>query len=423
MTLKQIRDWFAERTKVIGELRAEHDKAAAADTPVEKLAEIEAAQEKRRARFFSLGDQIAAGLQELEVASLEASQGGFADRMGRLNAASEDPGPGSMRPPHQTLTRPAWYDALCRRQPVADVDREEFAQSVSDGPSGGWTVPTIVADGISRVYPVWALEAMCRHITLNGFAAISLRVVLGYAMEKAPYLASGEKAPQRDHETDRRMLEPVRQAAQCTYDRPLADTMVNFVGQLEEEAGLQFYRGTEEALLLGGDVPGPAGVFTTSEDGLPTSRDVSGNNEATRIQDEAWWDAKFHLKASARNSPKLAWVMNRAIIAKVMTMKDSSGQNIFHPVSMMKDGETDRLVGVRIIEAEDAPSTVKAGLYIACIGDWNQYAMIYWGGGMPIALDVSQVFAGEGRVGTIFERWNNGMVINSDAFARVKMFG
>ena len=429
MTLRHIRDWIQERNTLVQETRTAHE-GAGADTT--KLAEIEEAQEKRRSKFFELGGKIQNGIQELEVEAMAREQEETAERLVRLNDRIDRPspgGPGSMLPPERLSERPAWWSHFLSggaervRHQLADnaAGLEEFAQSISDGPTGGWAVPTVVTSGISRVYPTWTIESVVREVVLNGFSAVSMRAILGYGMEKAPYLASGQPAPQRDLSTERRVLEAVRQAAVCTYDRPLADTMANFPSELESEAAMQFSRGTEDYIMNGGDPPGPAGVFTTGDDGIPTGNDVAGNNTGTAVKDEAWWDAFFGLKSGARMSPALRWVMHRNAISKVMQVKDTNGQYIFHPVRMFQEGASDTVVGVRIVESEEAPHTFTSGKYIAILGDWHQYVMIRWGGGTPIAIDITQTEATSGRVGVVFERYNNGAVINSDAFQRVKM--
>jgi len=452
----QLREWHDQRRKEFTDARSEYDAAEKAD----KLDDPELLS-KQRAHMAAIEDldaKLSNGLMLMELHRVEDAGADLARRMAsageRLGAAAgaDFGGPGlsqralavdpSADGPGRAaadLSTPSWYDEISRgvwdgeelsKYSGSDEHRETLAQQVHDGPRGGYQVPTLHVRGLHRVYPYYRLEGLVRSIFVMDYSDVDLDAITGFAMQPAVYLAPGAEAPQRDYKEDRRLLTPIRQTALNIMDRPM-NRLSGYVAQVEEEIGLQFMRSTEACLVrgpaanhaYGGSANlGPAGIFTTAPGGLPASRDKAGNNGNNGVgdvEDEAWIDARQHLKSEARMSPALRWVFHRTTMGAVMNLKGSDGHRLFRDA--LRVGEPDTLVGVPIVESEEAPTDYTAGKRIAVIGDFRNYVLIHWMDGAVIAFDASQHFATKGQTGTVYERYNHGAVMTSDAFACVTM--
>ena len=429
-----LREWFQQRMQLFADARAHWDEADTGGTLNE--AQVLAKQETILDEVAELDKKIHHGLGLLELAKVETDGERFSQRIENLGTSGPEPaGPGILTPSpaDETLTRPDWYLDLVTgnganspkvAEFAASEEYETFAQQVHDGPKGGFQVPTLKVQGLHRAYPAYMLEGLCRNIFVADYSDVHLNAIVGFAMDKAAYLLPGQEAPKRDYKTERRLLTPIRQTAQNIMDRPM-NRLDGYAMEVETEMGLQFVRSTEGAIMNGPDNDeqrAPAGVFTTEQLGLPNTRFVSGDNTATELKSDAWNDCKLHLKSESRKSPSLRWVMHRSCIARVMNLKDADGRRIF--MDALKMGEPDMLVGVGIVESEEAPDVSAAlttGQKLAVLGDWRHYVLVHWLNGMVMAFDATQHYTTKGQTGTVFERYNDGGVMTSDGFSGVRM--
>ena len=170
-----------------------------------------------------------------------------------------------------------------------------------------------------------------------------------------------------------------------------------------------------ESAIVSGDGSGkPLGIFTASNDGIPTSRDVATATALTIAADDL---VNVYMKLRPAYRRKAVWIMNTAFLADIMKLKDKNGQYLWH--ESIRAGEPSTLLGLPVLESEYAPSTKTGGSYALALADLSHYKFAYWKG-----LDVTianELFAGKNQVGFFGHTLADGMPTLPAAFARLKL--
>lgn len=170
-----------------------------------------------------------------------------------------------------------------------------------------------------------------------------------------------------------------------------------------------------ESAIVSGDGSGkPLGIFTASNDGIPTSRDVATATALTIASDDL---VNVYMKLRPAYRKKAVWIMNTAFLADIMKLKDKNDQYLWH--ESIRAGEPSTLLGLPVLESEYAPSTKTGGSYVLALADLSHYKFAYWKG-----LDVTianELFAGKNQVGFFGHTLADGMPTLPAAFARLKL--
>lgn len=169
----------------------------------------------------------------------------------------------------------------------------------------------------------------------------------------------------------------------------------------------------EKAFLTGSGAKRPLGIFTASNDGIPTTRDVL-TGSGTDYTMDGLISAKYSLKAGYQRSAR--WLFHRDGVAKIAKLKDSQGQYLWQPSK--REGEPDMLLGVPVLQSEYVPNTFTTGQYVGMIADFSYYWIVD-------ALDVqiqrlTELYAETNQTGFIARKETDGMPVLSEAFARIK---
>lgn len=179
--------------------------------------------------------------------------------------------------------------------------------------------------------------------------------------------------------------------------------------------GYKFGVAQEKAFMSGNGAGQPLGIFTASNDGIPTSRDVSTGNSATDITFDGLIEAKYSVKEAYMRIAE--WIFHRDAVKKLAKLKDGEGQYIWQPSK--RDSEPDMLLGRPFNMSEYAPNTFTSGQYAGIFGDFSQY----W---IADALDMQvqrlvELYAATNQTGLIGRMETDGMPVLAEAFARVKL--
>lgn len=171
----------------------------------------------------------------------------------------------------------------------------------------------------------------------------------------------------------------------------------------------------EKAYLTGDGAKKPLGVFTASNDGIGTDRDVSNGNTTTAITFDGLLAAKYSLKGQYWKNAE--WLFHRNAVEMITKLKDSYGQYLWRP--SVREGEPDRLLGHALNVSEYVPNTFTTGLYVGMFADFS----FYW---IADALDMqmqvlNELYAETNQIGIIGRKETDGMPVLSEAFARVKL--
>ena len=171
----------------------------------------------------------------------------------------------------------------------------------------------------------------------------------------------------------------------------------------------------ERAFISGSGAGQPLGLFTVSDDGITTARDVSSGNLATSITVDGLISAKFALKQVYR--ARAQWMFHRDAVAMIRKLKDGNGQYLWQPSVVA--GEPDRILNLPSRESEWVPNTFTSGLYAGIIGDFSNYWIV---DSLDMGIQVLlETYARTNQNGYIVRRKVDGAPTIAEAFARVKL--
>lgn len=171
----------------------------------------------------------------------------------------------------------------------------------------------------------------------------------------------------------------------------------------------------EKVFMTGTGANQPLGLFTASNDGISTGRDVSTGNSTTAPTFDGLIAAKYALKGNYW--AKAEWLFHRDVLGVIAKLKDGEGDYIWR--ESVRAGEPDRLLNVPFMMSEYAPNTMTTGLYVGMLGDFSNY----W---ICDAIDMQvqrlvELYAETNQTGFIGRLETDGMPVLEEAFVRVKL--
>ena len=171
----------------------------------------------------------------------------------------------------------------------------------------------------------------------------------------------------------------------------------------------------EKHYLTGTGASQPLGLFTVSNSGIPSGRDVSTGNTGTSIMFDGLIEAKFSVKS--QYWPSAVWLFHRDAVKQITKLKDGDGNYIWR--QSVRDGEPDMLLGRPMMISEYVPNTFTSGQYVGLFGDFSYY----W---IADSLDFTvqslvELYAETNQNGMIARYEGDGMPVLAEAFARVKL--
>lgn len=169
----------------------------------------------------------------------------------------------------------------------------------------------------------------------------------------------------------------------------------------------------EKAFLTGSGDRQPLGVFTPSDQGINTDRDISCASQGNLY--ESIIDTKYSLKA--QYSKNAQWIIHRDVMKVIAKLKDGDGRYIYHEPK--EPGMPGMLSGHPVNLSEYAPSTIASGKYVAILGDFSRYVIA---DSLDLRVKIlSELMAADNKTGIIFTRETDGMPGTAEAFSRIVM--
>lgn len=199
----------------------------------------------------------------------------------------------------------------------------------------------------------------------------------------------------------------------------LSKTLIRKAPQFEtivmDRMGYKFAITMEKGYLTGTGVQQPLGVFVASNDGVPTTQDVSTGNTTTAITFDGLIESKFKLKA--QYWPKADWLFHRDAVKMITKLKDGDGQYLWR--MSVRDGEPDTLLGRPLMVSEYAPNTFTTGLYVGMFADFSNYWTV---DALNMQMQrLSELYAETNQDGFIGRYEGDGAPALAEAFSRVKL--
>lgn len=213
----------------------------------------------------------------------------------------------------------------------------------------------------------------------------------------------------------KRELHPHPMAKRLKLSRKLIMKVPNIEDLAVQRLGYKFGITQEKGFLTGNGAGKALGIFVASNDGIPTSRDVSTDNTTTAPTTDGLINAKYSLKqqywANAR------WMGHRDFYKVVAKLKDGDGQYLWR--ESVRVGEPDRLLGFPTAMSEYAPNTFTTGQYVATVGDFSNY---WIADSMSMFIQrLVELYAETNQIGLIGRMDSDGQPVLAEAFARVKL--
>ncbi|HUU96345.1 MAG TPA: phage major capsid protein [Phycisphaerae bacterium] len=171
----------------------------------------------------------------------------------------------------------------------------------------------------------------------------------------------------------------------------------------------------EAAYMTGSGAAQPLGVFTASDDGISTDRDVSTGNTDTEMRFDGLMEALYTLKPQYQN--RATWIFNKAGVKQLRKLKDGEGRYIWQPSVVA--GTPDTILTRPVMQSEYAPSTFETGLYVGIVGDFSQYWIV---DALNATIQVLlELYAATNQNGYYIRAESDAMPVLEEAFVRVTL--
>lgn len=203
-------------------------------------------------------------------------------------------------------------------------------------------------------------------------------------------------------------------------NRLIRNAAIDITAFIRERLAYKFGIAEEKAFLTGSGAGQPLGVFTASEQGISTARDIQAA-AANAISADDLIKVKYALKAQYRSRPTVRWVLHRDILSTIRRLKDTTNNYIWAsglgPGGGFQ-GTPETILGIPYVESEYAPNSISSGNYSVLLGDFSYY---WIADSLDFQIQVLvERFAETNQVAYIGRKETDGMPVLENAFARLK---
>lgn len=157
------------------------------------------------------------------------------------------------------------------------------------------------------------------------------------------------------------------------------------------------------------------GVFTASDNGISTSRDVSTDNTTTTITADNLINCKYTLKAGYEARSR--WIFHRDALKQIRKLKDGNSQYIWN--AGLAGDKVATILDRPYHISEYAPNTFTTGLYVGILGDFSYYHIV---DALTFQIQrLIELYAATNQTGFIGRMESDGMPVLESAFVRVTL--
>lgn len=213
----------------------------------------------------------------------------------------------------------------------------------------------------------------------------------------------------------KREFKPRPGTSEILISKSLVRNVANADAMIRAEIAEEISDAYEDAYMNGDGANGPLGLFTASDDGIPTSRDVSDGNTATEVKFDGLINAQMAVKGKYQGNAE--WIFHRDAVKQIRKLKNSEGQYIWQPSVQM--GQPDMLLSKPVNMSEFPPKTFTTGLYLGVYGDLSNYWIVD-----SLAMEIQvlvELYARTNQLDYITRVETDGAPVVSAAFSRVKL--
>lgn len=189
--------------------------------------------------------------------------------------------------------------------------------------------------------------------------------------------------------------------------------VVNPESFIRERMGYKFAVTQEKGFLTGSGSQSPLGVFTASNDGIPTTRDVVVSTSSALDSDKLI-NAKYTLKP--QYYPRARWLLHRDVLRDIRKIKDLNGVYVWQPG--LQGDMPNMILDLPYTLSEYAPNTMSGSNYVGMLADFSYYWIAE-----VLSFQVQrlvELYAATNEVGFIGRQEIDGMPVLAEAFIRLK---
>ena len=227
-------------------------------------------------------------------------------------------------------------------------------------------------------------------------------------------LATGQEDP--GLQFGKREMRPHPVAKRVKMSKTLIRLSTRSVQQLVRDR-MSYKLGTtmEYNYMMGDGVQKPLGLFTPSDDGIPTSRDVSTDMTATEITGDGLISVQGALRDGYQ--ARARWLFHRDAITRIRKLKDGNGQYIWQPG--LAQGTRNMILGKPYVVSEFCPNTFATGQYVGMYGDFSFYWIV---DSLQMQIQVlKELYAESNQIGYIGRYEGDAQPVLEEAFCRIKL--
>ena len=180
-----------------------------------------------------------------------------------------------------------------------------------------------------------------------------------------------------------------------------------------ERLSFKIKKAIENGVLNGSGAGQPLGIFTASDNGIPTSRDSSSGNTATALT----FDGLIEAKSKVKSEYNAVWGFHSDALKMLRKIKDTDGQYIWQPSVVLSD--PDKILGKAYYESDLIPNVFTTGSYVGFYGDLSYYWFV-----RIMVLEIqrlTELFSLKNQVGFLAYWEADGMPVLKEAFTRIKL--
>ena len=296
---------------------------------------------------------------------------------------------------------------------------EQRSLSVGTASEGGYTVPQeeFLAELLKTVDDQAVLRGLARTFMVTNAQSLGVPTLSADPADPdwTTELATGSEDSSMAF--GKRQLQPTPIAKRIKVsDKLLRASVLGMEAIVRDRLAYKVAVAHSKAFNTGTGVSQPLGLYTASDNGIPTSRDtdVSTSNE---IDPDKLIAARYTLRPGYW--PNAKWHLHRNILARIRKLKIGTAANEYVWQPGLQVGAPSTLLDFPYAIDEYAPSaTTGTGIYIAILGDFSYYWVV---DAMTVALRrLDELYAESNQVGFIIRMETDAQPVLGDAFVRCK---
>lgn len=359
-----------------------------------------------------LADAVALENRAQRAEELLALENGMDQRAGQPPNRPEPEngtGGGNQRGRAATEYAEAFRGYLRTGQPM-----ETRGLQVDDDSRGGYLVPDqFIRDLIKALDESVFMRSRGRVIAMPNADSLGVPTL---AADPADPIWTAELGTGDEDQTmafGKRALHPHPLAKRLKVSRKLLRAAPDVDALVRERLTYKFATTMENAFLNGSGSGEPLGVFTASDDGVPTSRDAA-TGSTTGFVFANLVLAKMQLKQGYW--ARAVWLMHPDALPLLVNLKDSDNQYVWQ--ANARDASPETLLGLPLHYSSFAPHTYTSGLYAGILADFSHYWIVDSLGMNLQRLD--ELYSESNQVGFIGRLESDGAPVLPEAFVRLK---